>query len=62
MTQIAIAAVHLERPRAQLAAIAVFSGAAVIALGLIGQQEHPFNGAIQISPALLQGVLGNMAG
>jgi hypothetical protein len=62
MTQIAIALVHLERPRPQLAAMAVFSSAAVVALGLIALQEHPFDGAIRIAPTQLQEVLGNMAG
>jgi membrane protein YdbS with pleckstrin-like domain len=34
VTQLAIALVHLERPRAHVAALTVFSLAAVIALGL----------------------------
>lgn len=54
ITQLAIALVHLERPRAHVAALAVFSLAAVIALGLIALQEHPFKGALRVSPAPLQ--------
>jgi uncharacterized membrane protein HdeD (DUF308 family) len=62
ITQIAIGLVHLERPRAQIAAIAVFSTAAVVALGLIALQEQPFDGAIRISPAPLEHALKSMAG
>jgi hypothetical protein len=57
LTQIALAFVHLERPRAQVAAIALFSVAAVVALGLIALQEQPFDGALRISSAPLQEVL-----
>ena len=53
-TQLAIALVHLERPNAQAAALFVFSLAAVVALGLIALQDHPFKGTIRISPAPLQ--------
>jgi hypothetical protein len=53
ITQISLALVHLEKPRAQLAAILLFSAAAVVALGLIALQEQPFDGAIRISPAPL---------
>jgi hypothetical protein len=62
ITQIAIGLVHLERPRAQVAALVVFSTAAVITLGTIALQEQPFKGAIRISPAPLQQVLPTMAG
>jgi hypothetical protein len=57
LTQIALAFVHLERPRAQVAAIALFSVAAVVALGLIALQEQPFDGALRISSAPLQEAL-----
>lgn len=50
ITQIALALVHLERPRAMLAALTVFSSSAVVALGLIALQEYPFEGAFQVSP------------
>jgi len=53
-TQLAIALVHLERPRAQAAALFVFSLAAVVALGLIVMQDHPFNNTLQTSPAPLK--------
>lgn len=52
-TQLTIALVHLDRPRPQAAALAVFSLATVIALGLIALQEHPFKGALRVSPAPL---------
>jgi len=54
LTQIAIGLVHLERPRAQLAALALFSIAVVVVLGLIAMQEQPFAGAVQVSSAPLQ--------
>lgn len=60
ITQIAIGLVHLERPRAQIAAIVVFSTAAVVALGLIALQEQPFDGAIRILPAPLEQILEPM--
>lgn len=51
MTQIAIAIVHLDKPRAFIGSLTVFSTAAVIALGTIALQEYPFDGAFRISPA-----------
>jgi hypothetical protein len=57
MTQIALALVHLERPRAMLAALTVFGTAAVVALGLIALQEHPFQGTFRVSPAPLERLL-----
>jgi len=51
LTQIAIALVHLEKPRAFLASLAVFASAAVVALGMIALQEYPFDGTFQVSPA-----------
>jgi hypothetical protein len=50
-TQIAIALVHLEKPRAFIATLVVFSSAAIVALGIIALQEYPFYGPLQISPA-----------
>jgi hypothetical protein len=49
ITQVAIAVVHLERPRAQAAALAIFSAAVIISLGLIAMRERPFGGPIQVS-------------
>jgi hypothetical protein len=57
MTQIALMLVHLEKPRAMLAALTVFSTAAVVALGLIALQEHPFQGTFRVSPAPLERLL-----
>lgn len=50
-TQIGIALVHLDRLRPFVAALAVFSSAAIVALGFIALQEYPFYGPLQISPA-----------
>jgi hypothetical protein len=61
LTQLAIALVHLERPRAQAAALVVFSLAAVIALGLIALQEHPFRSTLQVSDAPLRRAISIIA-
>jgi hypothetical protein len=50
ITQVAIALVHLERPRAFIATMTVFSCAVVVTLGIIALQEYPFNGAFRVSP------------
>ena len=62
LTQIAIGLVHLERPRAQLAALTLFSLAVVVALGLIAAQELPFSGPVQLSPAQFQEFLRTTSG
>ncbi len=53
-TQIGIALVHLDRPRAFIAALVVFSSAAIVALGFIALQEYPFYGPLQISAAPIE--------
>ena len=50
ITQVAIALVHLDKPRAFFASLIVFSTAAVVALGILALQEYPFDGAFQVSP------------
>jgi hypothetical protein len=57
MTQVAIGLVHLDKPRANALALTIFSIAAVVALGLIAEQEYPFEGALQISKTPLENVL-----
>jgi hypothetical protein len=57
MTQVAIGAVHLERPRAHVAALTIFTIAAIVSLGLIAIQEDPFDGAVRASPTPLERVL-----
>lgn len=61
ITQFAIALVHLERPRAHGAGVTVFSLGAIVALGLIALQEHPFSGAIRVSPAPLENALATVS-
>lgn len=56
-TQVAIAVVHLERPRAFTASMTVFSSAVIVTLGIIALQEYPFNGAFRVSPAPLTQLL-----
>jgi hypothetical protein len=57
MTQISIGMVHLERARAQIASLTIFTIAAVIALGMIAIQEAPFDGPLQLPPAPLERAL-----
>lgn len=54
ITEISIALVHLERPRALTAALLVFATAAVVTLGLVALQEYPFFGAFRLSPGPLE--------
>lgn len=62
ITQIAIAIVHLEKPKAQAAALTIFSVAVVITLGLIAIRERPFDGPLRFSPEPVQETLQIMAG
>jgi len=62
ITQIAIAIVHLEKPKAQAAALTIFSVAAVITLGLIAIRERPFDGPLRYSPEPVEEALQVMAG
>jgi hypothetical protein len=57
VAQLAIAVVHLERPQAQIGALAIFSAAVVIALGLIAIQERPFMPPIETPLTDLENVL-----
>ena len=57
VVQLAIAAVHLEVPRPQIAALAIFSIGAVIGLGLVAIQERPFSPHLGVSPAPLEDVV-----
>lgn len=57
ITQVALAIVHLERPRAMMTALAIFSSAAIVALGLIALQEDPFGGVLQVSAAPIERLL-----
>jgi hypothetical protein len=62
ITQVAIAIVHLEKPKAQAAALTIFSVAAVITLGLVAVRERPFDGPLRFSPEPVQEALQVMAG
>ncbi len=57
LTQVGLALVHLDRPRAMLTALAVFGSAAIVALGMIGLQEHPYEGAFKVSTTPLEHLL-----
>jgi hypothetical protein len=57
ITQIAIAAVHLEKPRPQLAALLIFTVAAVSILGLLAVHEAPFEPPVFVPPGPIADVL-----
>ena len=57
VAQVAIAAVHLEMPRPQIAGLTIFTMAAVISLGLVAIQERPFAPPLEVSPAPLMDVV-----
>ncbi|CAH2604757.1 conserved membrane protein of unknown function [Rhodovastum atsumiense] len=62
LTQLAIALVHLEKSRAQLAALSVFSAAAFVALGLIAIQENPYESPLQVPATAIEQVLDFVPG
>jgi hypothetical protein len=49
VTQMAIGIVHLERPRAQVAALSIFTLAVITTLGLVAIRERPFDGPLRYS-------------
>ena len=57
ITQVAIAIVHLERPRPQAAALLIFTVAAVSLLGLLAVHEAPFEPPIFVPPGPIAKVL-----
>jgi hypothetical protein len=57
ITQIAVAVVHLEKPRPQIAALAIFSLAAVSVLGLLAIHEAPFAPPVFVPPGPIADVL-----
>lgn len=61
ITQIAIGIVHLEKPKAQLAALAIFSLAVVVTLGLVAIRERPFDGPLRYSAEPITEALEMMA-
>jgi len=61
-TQVAIGIVHLDRPKAQIASLTIFSVAVVITLGLVAIRERPFDGPLRFSPAPLEDALKIMSG
>lgn len=57
ITQIAIAAVHLERPRPQWASLVIFTSAVVAILGLLAVHESPFDPPIFVPPGPIVDVM-----
>jgi hypothetical protein len=57
ITQIAIAVVHLEKPRPQFAALFIFTLAAVSVLGLLAVHEAPFEPPVFVPPGPIAEVL-----
>jgi hypothetical protein len=54
LAQTGVAVVHLERQKAQVLALGIFTASAITALGLIAVCEEPYHGSHQVSPAPLQ--------
>jgi hypothetical protein len=57
ITQLAIAVVHLEKPRSQAAALFIFTLAAVSLLGLLAVYEAPFEPPVFVPPGPIAEVL-----
>jgi len=57
ITQLAIAAVHLEKPRSQAAALFIFTLAAVSLLGMLAVYEAPFEPPVFVPPGPIAEVL-----
>jgi heme A synthase len=57
ITQMAIAVVHLEKPRPQAAALFIFTLAAVSVLGLLAVHEAPFEPPVFVPPGPIIDVL-----
>jgi len=57
ITQLAIAVVHLEKPRAQAAALFIFTLAAVSLLGLLAIHEAPYEPPVFVPPGPIADVL-----
>jgi heme A synthase len=57
ITQLAIAVVHLEKPRPQAAALFIFTLAAISLLGLLAIHEAPFEPPVFIPPGPIVDVL-----
>jgi len=57
ITQAAIAAVHLDKPRPQSAALCIFTLAAVLILGLLAVHEAPFEPPVFVPPGPIADVL-----
>jgi hypothetical protein len=57
MSQVSVALVHLERARAQIAAITVLTVSLVMIIGLLAAHESPFAPPLAISPAPIIHVL-----
>ena len=57
ITQVAIALVHLDKPRPQAAALFVFTLAAVSVLGLLAVHESPFEPPVFVPPGPILDVL-----
>lgn len=57
LTQVSIAVVHLEKPRPQVAALLIFTVAAVLLLGLLAIHEAPFEPPVFVPPGPILEVL-----
>jgi hypothetical protein len=61
-TQIAIATVHLDRPRPQLLAQAIFGAAAIVAISLMASVDEPYSPPRAVSSEPLEQLLERASG
>lgn len=57
LTQFSVAAVHLDRVRAQVLAVLLSTAATITALGVVATTERPFSGFLSVSRAPLEHLL-----
>jgi hypothetical protein len=60
MGQISLVVVHLERPRPQIAALAIFTTSIVVVIAQIATYESPFEPPIYIPPDPIAQVLKSL--
>lgn len=61
LTLVALALIHLEKPRAQASALLLFATAMISTLGLIGLHERPFDGPLALGPDALRAARAAMS-
>ncbi|GLS44856.1 DUF4239 domain-containing protein [Methylobacterium brachythecii] len=60
LTLVALALIHLEKPRAQATVLLLFAAAMISTLGLIALHERPFDGPMALKPDALRAARAGM--